>query len=161
MSEEKKLYDAWCDYYKYVEKSSNNYNIKFEEVEEIFTTLLCENMKIMYMGNSEIILGIEFFKNIFEKQKIITNYQELIDVIKFEFVDSKDSPYLNTHYNIVGFCMKITTHLMWRLCYEFSPRLHSNPENAIFDILNPLEAFQREINVIFKFLENKYGVKII
>ena len=35
--------------------------------------------------------------------------------------------------------MKIITHLHWRLCYDLAPRLRNNPEEAIQDILYPIE----------------------
>lgn len=150
-----------CKYYAYVEKMSHCDDITFDEAEDILDTLLCENMICMYEGIAEIKQGIEFYKSIFEKQKNVSTYSELIDVMRFQFVDNHGSPHLESKYNLVGFCMKITTHIMWKLCYDYAPRLHSSPEEAIKDILNPLEASHREIKIIFKKLEKESGLKIL
>ena len=155
-----KLYLACCEYYKHVEEISNQTEITFEQVEEIFETLLCENMIMMYQDIDEIIEGIKFYKEIFEKQKLITHYNELIDLVKFQFVDNRSSPHLESKYNLVGFCMKITTHLMWKICYDVSPRVHTNPNDAITDILYPLKASHREMKKIFAILEKEYGVEL-
>lgn len=161
MSNDEKCYIACCEYYFYVEEMSYNYDITFEEVEDIFSTLLCENMICMYQGIGEIKSGIEFYKSIFDKQKNVSSYDELIDVMDYQFVKNYKSPHLESKYNLVGHCMKIITHLMWKLCYNYAPRLHSNPEDAIRDILYPLKASHREMKIIFDLLEKKSGLKLL
>lgn len=156
-NEHKQIYDECCKYYKYVEEISTNYDITVEEIEDIFDTLLCENMMYMYQDIKEIIDGIKFYKEIFEKQKKITSRDDLVDVIKFEFIDNGKSEHIKSKYNIVGYCMKITTHYMWRICYEHSLRLHTTPEGAINDILDPTKASQKEIQKIYEYLKNKYS----
>ena len=155
------LFDACCDYYKYVEKMSDDVDITLEEVEDIFSTILSDNMIIMYEGKKEIIDGIKFYKKIFDKIKITSNYSELVELIKYQYVDNINSPHLNSHYNMVIFCTKMTTHLTWKLSYELSPRLRSTPEEAIEDILYPIRTSQKEIYNIMMMLEKKYNVKIL
>lgn len=156
-----KCYNDCCEYYSYVLQMSNNYDITFEEVENIFSTLLCENMICMYQGIEEINSGIEFYKSIFNKQKNISSYNEIINVMRYQFVENYKSPYLESKYNLVGFCMKIISHIMWKLCYVYAPRLHSNPEDAIRDILYPLEASHREMKIIFNLLEKESGLILL
>lgn len=154
-TEAEELYKVCCEYYKYVEDMSDDLDITFDEVDEIFTTLLSDVMLCMYEGKEEIINGIKFYKEIFDRQKNVTTYQELIDIIKFQHIDNKNSPHQILTHNIVIFCMKITTHLTWSLCYDLAPRLHPTPELAVMDIINPLEASQREFRKILKFLSNE------
>lgn len=47
-SDDLMCYTTCCEYYSYVEEMSNNYDITFEEVENIFSTILCKNMICMY-----------------------------------------------------------------------------------------------------------------
>lgn len=81
--------------------------------------------------------------------------------MKYQFVKNHKSPYLESKYNLVGFCMKIITHLMWKLCYDYAPRLHFNPYNAIRDALYPLEASRREMKIIFDLLEKESELKLL
>lgn len=155
-----KLFNACCEYYNYVEEMSEYYNISEEEVEEIFTTILSDGMKLMYQGIQEIVEGIEFYKMIFEKIKTIETYQDLINVVKFQFVDNANSPHQKPIHNIVIFCLKMTTHLVWQKCYDLAPRLHPIPKGALEDILYPDKASQREMKKIIEFLEEKYNIKI-
>lgn len=156
-----KCYNACCHYYSYVLQMSNYHDITFEETEDIFSTLLCENMICMYQGIDEIKSGIEFYKSIFDKQKNISSYNQIIDVMRYQFVENYNSPHLESKYNLVGFCMKIISHIMWKLCYDYAPRLHSNPDDAIRDILYPLEASHREMKKIFDLLEKESGLKFL
>lgn len=150
-----------CEYYAYVEEMADDYDITEEEVENIFTTILSDSMVLMYEGKQEIIDGINFYKEIFERIKKIENYSGIIDVLKYQFVDNINSPHQQPIYNMVVFCLKITTHLMWKLCYQLAPRFHSRPEDAIQDILEPIKASHREMKKIMLMLEKKYNVKII
>lgn len=150
-----------CDYYHWVEEKSDDYDITIEEVEDIFTNILSDIMVLMYEGKQEIVDGIKFYKEIFERIKKIKNYQDIIDVLKFQFVDKINSPHQEPVHNIVVFCLKITTHLIWKFCYQHSLRLHSTPEGAIQDMLYPIKASQREMKKIIIMLEKKYNVKII
>jgi hypothetical protein len=150
-----------CEYFTYVEEMSNEFDITEEEAEEIFTIILSDIMVLMYEGRQEIVDGIKFYKEIFERIKKIKNYHDIIDVLKFQFVDNINSPHQQPIYNMVIFCLKITTHLIWKLCYKLAPRLHPTPEGAIQDILEPVKASHREIKKIMLMLEKKYNVKII
>lgn len=156
-----KCYEACCEYYKYVEEISNVYDVCVDDIDEIFSVLLCDNMICMYQGIQEIVDGINFYKQIFEKQKLVADYKELIEVVKFQFVDNDGSEHLRSKFNIVGFCMKIVAHFMWKLCYTFAPRFHPTPDGAIYDILNPTEASQREMKKIIEMLEKKYDILIL
>lgn len=163
MSEEKqfaKLYMMCCEYYNYVEDMTEKLDITEEEAEEIFTTILSDGMKLMYQGKQEIIDGIEFYKMLFEKIKTIKTYQDLIEYVKYQFVDNANSPHQEPIYNMVIFCLKITTHLVWTKCYELAPRLHTDPADAIQDVINPLEASHREMKKIMEYLEKKYDIKL-
>ena len=158
----KELYDDIIEYYNYIEQNaSRNLDISYEETDEIFDTLLSEPMKTMYQGIEEIVQGIEFYKMIYDRTKMVKTYEELIELIKFYHFDNSDSPFLASKYNIVGHCMKIITHLQWRLCYDLAPRLRETPEEAIRDILYPTEASQKEMIKIIHHLETKLGKKIL
>lgn len=81
--------------------------------------------------------------------------------MRYQFIENYKYPYLESKYNLVGYCMKITSHLMWKLCYDYSPRLHSNPEEALRDALHPLKASHREMKKIFDLLEKESGLKLL
>lgn len=161
MNMNSELYKDCIEYYKYVEEISNDYDITFDEVENIFDVLLSDNMILMYEGIDEIKNGIEFYKTIFEKQKKVSSYNELVELMRFKYVENYGSVYLESKYNLVGYCMKIVAHLTWKLCYDYAPRLHANPYDAIDDIINPLKASRREMKIIFSKLEKESGLKLL
>lgn len=161
IEEFKKFYNYCVEYYKYIEEASNDYDIQFDEVDEIFEILLSDGFKIMFEGNNEIIDGITFYKMLFDKLKLVSTYDELIDFIQLYLFDNSDSPHLSSRYNIVSYCMKMITHLEWRICYDLAPRLMRTPEEAIGDILHPIEASHREIKKIILYLEKKLDKKVI
>ncbi len=158
----KKFYESCLEYYNYIENDAvNNYNITFEELEEIFDVLLCDGFKIMYEGINKIIEGIEFYKMLFCKLKQVSTYAEFVDYIKFKFFDNFDSPHQICTYSVVEYCMKILCHIEWQICHNLAPRLRKTPEEAMFDALYPIESSQKEIEKIIKNFEIKLNKKII
>lgn len=148
-------YKICCEYFEYVQSQSSNTSITIQETEEIFTILLSESFKPIYMDKADIIQGIEFYKMIFDKINLIKTYQELIDTVEFFMFVNANSPYLASHYNIVQYMMKIIIHLIWSLVYDLAPRLRNTPEEAIEDILDPIKTSQKELEKIIKFIKNK------
>lgn len=157
MTEEefKEFYDKCVEYYQCVEDISSDVNIDIDTVDHIFETLLCDNFMIMYEENNEVIEGVRFYENIFNKIKLVTNYKELHDLVEFYLFENKDSIHLRSYYNIVGYCMKIVTHLIWSLCYELSPRWRQTPEEALNDIVDPIKTSQNELKIIIHNIEQK------
>lgn len=154
---EESHYKICCEYFEYVQSESDNTSITIEETEGIFTILLSEGFKPMYMNNTEIIQGIEFYKIIFDKVIKIKTYQEIIDTVEFFLFVNADSPYLASHYNIIQYLMKITIHLIWQLVYDLAPWLRSTPEEAIQDILDPVKTSQYQMEKIIEYIKNKRG----
>jgi hypothetical protein len=156
-----KHYKKCVEYYGYVKSQSENYNISQEDVKNIFDVLLSDNFIPMYMDNKTILDGVNFYNDLFNKIIKIKSYMDIIDVIEYFFVISRESEHLMSKYNLVEFLMKISIHLIWKLVYKFAPRLHPTPEEALNDIIYPIEASQRETKKIIKLLEKKHNITII
>lgn len=144
------VYDNIIEYYQYIMDKSTDYYITVEECEDIFEAVKDDLMMNMYENNENIINGVLFYCDIYDNIKEIKTYQELKKVIKYYYIDNKDSPYLETKYNIVGALMRITTHIIWQKCYKCHPRFRATPEEAIKDILNPIECSQQLMKEILK-----------
>ena len=160
-SSDVEIYNRCCNYYKYVEEISTDYYININEASDIFDVLQCENFVPMYMNIDEIIDGIKFYNKILEKIKLIESYSDIVDVYEYFFVTNLNSKHLESKYNIVQYTMKIIIHLLWQYLYKLAPRLMDTPEEAIGDILCPIEASQREVKKIMFYLEQKHNIKIL
>lgn len=107
------VYDNIIEYYQYIIDKSTDYYITKQECKDIFKLVKTDIMMQMYENNQDIINGVLFYCDIYDKIKKIKTYQELKEGIKYYYVDNKDSSYLESKYNIVGALMKITTHVIW------------------------------------------------
>lgn len=129
-----KMYNNCIEYFEYIIKESEKFWIIKEVYDEIFDMVKCKNMIFMYERNKDIINGVMFYCDIHKKITNIETLSELKEAIKYFFIDNKDSPYMETHYNLLGALMQINIHVLWQHCYEMHPRLRYNPEDAIYPI---------------------------
>lgn len=146
------------EWFNFIIKKQDDYYITIEECEEIFKVASSDNMEIMFEGIQKLIDGVVFCCSIFNKIKEIKSFHELKQVIKFVFVDNEDSEHLTTEFIFVQALTKINIHLILNLCYIYHPRLRRTPEEAIDDIIYPIECSQkimRDIINEFKEIKNK------
>jgi hypothetical protein len=148
------IIDSINEYYNYIIKCSNDYDIEFKECDEIFMNVKDEYMVFMYKEIDDLINGVNFYCDIYEKIKEIMTLNDLEQVIKFFFIDNKNSKYMSSHYDLIGALMKINIHLIWKLSYKLHPRLRNTPEEALYDIINPLESSQKIFLEILDKLKN-------
>ena len=139
----KEFIENRIEWYNYVIEISEHHNIKIKECDDIFETVRSDNMAIMYEEIEEVIDGVKFCCLIYDKIKIVKTYGELKKEIRFVFVENKNSIHLASKYNLIQALTKIIIHLMWQLCYNLHPRLRSTPEEALNDIVNPIECSQK------------------
>jgi hypothetical protein len=153
-----KMYDDCVEYFEYIVKESENFWIIKEIYDEIFDMVKCKNMIFMYEGNKDIIDGVMFYCDIHEKVTNIKTFDELKKAIKYFFIDNKDSPHMETNYNLLAALMQINIHVLWQQCYELHPRFRNNPEDAMRDAIDPITCSQKIMKDIvdeLNELENK------
>lgn len=150
-----KLYNSCVEYFNYVQEISDELYISIDTIEDMYETLLCDNMIIMYEGNENIIEGIKFYNEIFVKTTQIETYSDLVDVVEY-YLSDKHTPFTTTQYNILICCLKIQTHLFWHYCMHLSPNLwRADPEDAVRDIICYRESAIEEMKIIHKIIENR------
>jgi hypothetical protein len=136
------------------------YLFKEFENEEYFE---CDNEEI----KQDVITGVQFWKVLFDRiNQINTEFielengsllgsSELLERVKNEciayyVIDNIDSKYNESHFNVHQYLMKICIHQIWKLCYILSPRLRTNPMDAMYDIENPVDVGIQECRKLTK-----------
>jgi hypothetical protein len=141
--------------FTYITEQSQNYNITKEEADEIFELVNSKEMQIFYGKKEKLICGINFYSDIHNKINNVTDVKELLEVIKFYFVDNENSEHMQNEFTIIQALMKICIHRIWQLCYELHQRLRTTPEEALNDIIDPLEASQKILFDLVQMIKNK------
>lgn len=150
-----KLYNSCIEYFNYVQEISDELYISIDAIEDMYETLLCDNMIIMYEGNENIIEGIKFYNRIFTKTMQIETYSDLVDVVEY-YLSDEHTQFTTTQYNILICCLKIQTHLFWHYCMHLSPNLwRTNPDDAIRDIICYRESAIEEMKIIHEIIKKR------
>lgn len=151
----KRYFENCCEFFEHVKKMSEDVHITMNETEDIFDILISEEFRPMYENKNDVIEGVNFYKMLFDRLKTITTYQEIIDFVEFFMFDNEQSPHLTTHYQLIQFVSKIVIHNMWNIIYIVSPRFRNDPNDAILDIVYPIQSIQKELKKIVEHLEVK------
>jgi hypothetical protein len=134
--------------FNFVMSESENVFITQVNANKVFSVATDKNTIQLYQNTKDLIDGVKFYDDINNKIKNVSDMGELIEVIKYFLVDNEDSYHCQSMFNIVQALMKICIHRIWSLCYELHPRLRNTPQEAMSDLLNPIETSQKILNEI-------------
>jgi hypothetical protein len=113
---EKKFNDGLVIYNYILAISKDNY-ISQTDANSIFDIIFDDILLLYYGNNAEILDGIKFYNNIYNKIKEIDNYDKIIELITF--LDNNDnSKYKFSIHNIVDALMKICNNRINQISNE-------------------------------------------
>lgn len=110
------VYNACCEYFDYIQIMSEDKDITIDKANDIFDMLGEPAMIVMYCEISRIVDAISFYRELLIKISNVKTQSDLIELIKYIYVENKTNEALHSQYDIVIFCMKICTHLIWGTC---------------------------------------------
>lgn len=129
--------------YEHIINLSNDPFASVKEIDDCFNFILSKEFMLFYENNEELILGVKFLHDIYCRVRKIITIDELKSIIKYMFIDNENSPHLQSKYNLIQALSRICIHQIWFLCYNLYPRFRNNPNDAIYDALNPIESSQQ------------------
>lgn len=138
-------------FYTHIQNTSQNNYATIDDINSIFTIINDNDFIPTVNNNPRILEGIKFYTIIFTKIKQVNTYIELVNLIKYFYIDNEKSQFLQSEFNLIQFLMKICIHRIWCLIFDLHPMLiHDNTTDPIIRQQKSQYVFRTIIDDLYK-----------